>query len=85
MKFRGIIESIYPLTICADRYSGTYSGGEFVAWNLDACDVPEEPFMGDVPCMEFWDGDRKGLVCGVGNTVEEAVANLYIALKEGKQ
>lgn len=25
----------YPLTIIADRYNGTYSGGRFTAWNMD--------------------------------------------------
>lgn len=75
-----IFESIYPLTITADRYTGAYSDGRFTAWNLEPSEVPTEPFEDDVSCMGFWFGDRNGLVCGVGNTVEEAVGNLYIAL-----
>lgn len=81
MKTRDIIESIYPLTITADRYNGTYSGGQFVAWNLDACDVPIDPFCGDVICMDFWDNKSDRYVFGVGNTVEEAVLSLYIKLR----
>lgn len=45
----------YPLTICVDRYSGAYSGGEFTAWNLDANEVPEEIHSDDVTCSLFWD------------------------------
>lgn len=85
MEFRDIIEGIYPLTITADRYCGTYSGGSFVAWHLDACDVPIEPFAGDVICMEFWDDKSYRFDVGVGNTVEEAVTNLYIKLRGRKR
>ena len=28
------ISDIYPLTVVSDRYTGTYSGGEYTAWNL---------------------------------------------------
>ena len=75
-----IFESIYPLTITKDRYSGCYSGGEFTAWNLGPEEMPTEPFSDDVDCAGFWWGNRNGLAVGVGNTVEEAVGNLYIAL-----
>ena len=78
-----IFESIYPLTIVLDRYTGAYSGGKFTAWNLDPDEIPTEPFSNDVDCMNFWYGDRNGLVVGLGNTVEEAVGNLYIALNGG--
>lgn len=85
-----IFDSIYPLTITADRYGGVYSGGDYMAWNLDPCDVPTEPFADDVTCMEFWYGEdvdvitgerRSDILCGVGGTPEEAVANLYFVLK----
>jgi hypothetical protein len=45
---------IYPLTITKDRYMGTYSGGEWTAWNCDADEVPEEIACDDVTCCEFW-------------------------------
>lgn len=74
-----IFESIYPLTITRDRYSGVYSNGEYIAWNLDAWEVPQEPFGNDVDSLVFWGSDHT--VCGVGDTVEAAVADLYIKLK----
>lgn len=84
-----IWDSIYPLTLVADRYDGAYSGGRFTAWNLFAQEVPEAIDGGDVECMDFWygiDGDvlsgkiRSDIICGVGNTPEEAVGNLYVRL-----
>lgn len=72
--------SIYPLTVTLDRYSGVYSGGEFIAWPLEVGDVPKAPFDSDVECMAFWYSDH--VMCGVGNTPEAAIADLYIKLKQ---
>lgn len=78
-------DAIYPLTIVADRYSGTYSGGEYIAWNKHWWDVPEDTFGGDIDCMLFWKKNK--IVCGKGRTVSEALSNLYFKLraKEGEQ
>lgn len=65
---------IYPLTITMDRYGGTYSKGKYLAWRLDAWEVPQEPFMDDVTCMKFWE-TYKGIV-GLGDTPETAVNHL---------
>ena len=73
-----VFESIYPLTIVADRYGGVYSNGAFTAWNLDTDEVPTEIASDDVTCMNFW--YENTIPCGKGATVEEAVGNLYIAL-----
>ena len=73
-----IFESIYPLTIVADRYGGVYSQGTFTAWNLDTDEVPTEIASDDVTCMNFW--YENTIPCGKGATVDEAVGNLYIAL-----
>lgn len=73
-----IFESIYPLTIVADRYGGVYSRGTFTAWNLDTDEVPTEIASDDVTCMNFW--YENTIPCGKGATVDEAVGNLYIAL-----
>ena len=73
-----IFESIYPLTIVADRYSGVYSHGAFTAWNLEAYEVPAEIAGDDVTCMTFWHKNK--ILCGKGQTVEEAVGNLYLLL-----
>ena len=75
-----IFESIYPLTIVADRYGGVYSQGTFTAWNLDTDEVPTEIASDDVTCMNFW--NKNTIPCGKGATVEEAVGNLYIALRK---
>ena len=74
-----IYDSIYPLTITADRYTGAYSSGVFTAWNLEPIEVPTEPFEDDVVCMNYWHSSET-VVCGKGDTPEEAVANLYIML-----
>lgn len=79
---------IYPLTIISDRYGGTYSGGNFTAWNLFPEDIPPEIFDSDVPCGTFWFEALifhwlDGLV-GIGDTIEEAVINLYINMEAAK-
>lgn len=73
-------DEIYPLTITADRYSGTYSGGNFIAWNLDADEVPDGIYFDDCGCHEFWLENE--IVCGKGRTVSEALADLYIKIKK---
>ncbi len=70
---------IYPLTITLDRYGGTYSKGEYLAWRLDHWEVPQEPFLDDVTCNMFWN-TYKGLV-GIGETPESAIKDLESKLK----
>ena len=74
-------DEIYPLTITADRYSGTYSGSNFIAWNLDADEVPDDIYSDDCGCYSFWTHNE--IVCGKGKTVSEALADLYMKLKGG--
>ena len=78
-------DEIYPLTITADRYTGTYSGGQFIAWNLDFYEIPMDIALSDVCCMEFWDNEenQKKYIVGKGRTAGEALADLYIKLKGG--
>ena len=78
-----IEDEIYPLTITADRYSGTYSGGNFIAWNLDADEVPDDIYSDDCGCHHFWNHNE--IVCGKGRTVSEALADLYVKLKDGDE
>lgn len=49
---------IYPLTITKDRYRGTYSGGEWTAWNCNADAVPSDISQDDVTCCDFWSRAR---------------------------
>ena len=77
-----IEDEIYPLTITADRYSGTYSGGAYIAWNLDANEIPEDIYYDDCGSCDFW--LENSIVCGKGRTVSEAVVDLYIKLNKGR-
>lgn len=73
---------IYPLTIVADRYNGTYSGGKFTAWNKDVYDIPESIDSDDLSCSGFWRRYR-GLV-GKGPTPNEAVKDLWRKMEGSK-
>lgn len=78
-----IEQDIYPLTIIADRYTGAYSGGEYLAFNLDFYEIPEDVNGDDCACNDFW-GKNK-IPVGKGYTIEEALANLYILLRKGDE
>ena len=52
--FNSIQDSIYPLTVVADRYMGTYSGGKFTAWRLHPSEIPSEIYWDDISCCDFW-------------------------------
>ena len=71
---------IYPLTVIADRYSGVYSGGMFVAFNLDPWEVPKEAVGDDVTCVEFF--SFTDIPFGIGNTMLDAVEDLERKLVE---
>lgn len=75
-------DTIYPLTIITDRYGGTYSGGKYTAWNCYSDEIPSEVDATDIACMIFWDCFSKETV-GIGNTIFEAILDLYIKLNYG--
>lgn len=64
----------YPNTIIRDRYNGTYSGAEWLAFPLDYFNVPDEVDGEDSECMMFWDS-YDGVV-GKGDTPQEAMGDL---------
>ena len=72
--------SIYPLTIIYDRYGGSYSGGTYVAFNLEAHKVPAEVFGDDCTAMRFWK-HFKGVV-GRGGSPDSAIKDLLKNLKK---
>lgn len=74
------LETHYPTTIVRDRYDGTYSGADWLAFSLDYWNVPDEVDGGDPECMMFWE-DYDGVV-GKGNTPELAMANLVAKMEE---
>lgn len=73
------IDTVYPLTIKADRYSGVYSGGVYTAWPCDESDIPDEVFADDVSCAHEWGvikSERQHV--GVGCTPSVALVDLYL-------
>lgn len=65
---------IYPCTITADRYGGSYSGAAWTAWPLDAEDIPQGPEESDPVCRAFW--DRYEEPVGKGRTATAAYNDL---------
>ena len=77
---------IYPLTIICDRYSGTYSGGAYLAFNLDFDEIPAEVNADDVSCAGFWVEEADNYKIGKGSCIDEALDNLVELLnKEPRQ
>lgn len=75
------LEALYPLTFVLDRYDGTYSGGRWIAWNLEPHMVPMGPQADDVTCRVFWETNQ--LPAGRGDTPAGAVLDLLRQLREG--
>lgn len=77
---------VYPCTVTPSRYSGTYEGGTWVAFNCHPDELPEEAFGDDVECMGWWIDLDLGmhlvgwrshtLVAGRGKTPNDAVLDL---------
>ena len=73
----------YPLTVVADRYTGSYSDGKFTAWNKEFYEIPTAITDGDMECFDFWDKDsptRHLYKVGKGDTPEEAIDSLITNL-----
>lgn len=70
---------LWPVGIFEDRYSGTYSGGKWVAIGR----VDHDSFLkfrdyqwdGDFECSNYWSDERKALA-GQGDTPQEALDDL---------
>ena len=72
--------NIYPLTIIRDRYSGSYSGGTYVAFNLEAHKVPAEVFGDDCTALRFRKHFKE--VLGREERPDSAVKDLLKNLKK---
>ena len=68
------MHELYPITICADRYNGTYSHGRWLAFNMETEEIPEDIAGDDTECMNFW-YEFEGIV-GCGDTPDLALKNL---------
>lgn len=72
------MDKLYPVTIVCDRYSGTYSGAKWLAFNMYPENVSILDVNGDdISCHNFWLDDAKRYVIGKGSTPDEALADLY--------
>ena len=74
---------IYPLTVILDRYNGVYSGAKYLAFNLYPDCVPCDVLGDDMDCPDFW-AKKHSFPIGKGNTMQDAVDNLYNLIKEEK-
>ena len=73
----------YPCTIISDRYTGSYSGGRWTAWNLSYDKIPEDIEGDDCDCTGFWFSDH-GYKVGLGDTPQGAYRDLINKLKNTK-
>jgi hypothetical protein len=69
---------IWPVTVSKDRYNGVYSKALWLAFCLEPCEVPEEPWGDDVTAGVYWREHPYVELIGKGSTMEEAVADLNL-------
>ena len=67
-------DDIYPLAIVRDSHCGSYSGGKYIAFNVEFPDVPKEVFGDDGTAMKFWKHCK--IVVGTGGSLDSAVEDL---------
>lgn len=70
----------YPLTIIKDRYGGSYTKGEYLAFNAKHFHIPKE-VQGDDMTQVDWIHDTK-MIYGVGDTPEGAIEDLKRRLSQ---
>ena len=72
------MDELYPITIIKDRYSGTYSGAKWLAFNVYPEHVAILDVNGDdISCNWFWSGEANKYIIGKGLTPNDALADLY--------
>ena len=71
---------IYPCTIVADRYNGSFSGAPWIAYRLSYFELPDELDAGDGECHDYWAKEDKSLI-GFGQTPQEAYNDLKKKVK----
>ena len=74
------LEQKYPCTILRDRYSGTYSGGLFVAFPFSPNDIPAEADGSDIECALLY--GREDIIFGKGETPDQAYWNMVEKIRE---
>jgi hypothetical protein len=77
---------IYPCTIVEDRYSGSYSNAQWLAFHADAGNIPPEIGSSDGDEMAFWEGElHKDFLIGLGDTPNDALGDLLKKILSGFQ
>lgn len=76
------VRNLWPCTIIRDRYSGTYSGGAWVAFPLDYDAIPAAVSGDDLSCGTFW-GEYDPEDYGVGDSPEVALQDLVRKMGAG--
>lgn len=71
--------AVYPLTIVAARYGGTYEGGRYLAFPCDPEAIPAGWDGGDCECSDFFH-DHAQAPIGRGDTPNDAQADLAARL-----
>ena len=71
---------VSPVAIVPDRYGGTYSGGEWLAFPCEPWEVPLGPFSDVLEAATWW-GDADAVPIGLGPTPDAAYADLFRRLK----
>lgn len=71
---------LWPLTVIASRYGGTYEGGLFVAFHTTPWEVPEGAMDSDIECAEFYRHNSHQI--GVGSTPQAAIDDLKAKLAD---
>lgn len=56
------VHHVYPCTVIPSRYSGTYEGASWLAFNCYQDAVPQDATGGDNECGTFWDMQAQGML-----------------------
>lgn len=75
-------DDLYPVTIIATRYGGTYERGLWAAFPISAERVPQDAVADDVTCAAWW--ADFGTTVGVGVTPDAALADLRAKIAAGQ-
>jgi len=77
----GTVPSTYPVTICPARYGGTYEGGAWICFPVDAEVLGKDRWQdwqgSDIECAEWWaQAQLEGWPIGLGASPDAAYRNL---------
>lgn len=67
---------LYPVTIIATRYGGSYEGGAWAAFHCNEDELPPAATGDDTSCAVFWSDVSAHMAVGVGATPNDALTAL---------